>query len=74
VNDDDAILETYYHEQFALLAAAGKDLYGLSEKEATEVAHDILLASLHQKTPIENPATWFAATLKYVMKQRNTRG
>jgi len=70
----DATSTDYYIEHFTLLVSAGESLYHLTREEAENIAHDILLASLNQRTPRENPAEFFAGALKHAMMWRNRRG
>jgi len=70
----DAILADYYVEHFTLLVSAGESLHHLTRKEAENVAHDILVASLNRRAPLENPAEFFAGALKHAMMRRNRRG
>ena len=62
--------EAIYLEQFSRLVVAGVEEYQLTEDVAEELAHDILLASLHQDQ-IDDPSTWYAAALKYAVVRRN---
>lgn len=67
---DSNLLEGYYYEQFSLLAVAGVEQYQLTDEDAEDLAHVILLASLHQDQ-IDDPSTWYAAALKHAVARRH---
>ncbi|HYK00657.1 MAG TPA: hypothetical protein VE974_02810 [Thermoanaerobaculia bacterium] len=67
---DTTVLEGYYYEHFSLLTIAGVEQYQLTNETAEDLAHDILVASLHQDQ-IDDPSTWYAAALKHAVARRN---
>jgi hypothetical protein len=74
MNAADSLSTDYYSEHFSRLTSAGEVLYDLTPSEAEALAHNILLASLQQKTRISDPYAWFAAALKCAVERRRGRG
>ena len=67
-------IESIYNEHFATLAEMAVDRFKLSEADAAEVAHDILLASILQRPRIVDMKAWLTGALTAVALKRAQEG
>ena len=61
---DDADLEALYTLHFDAMTKVATSKFHIPADAAAEMAHDILIAAIHQAPRIQNASKWFRGAIK----------